>query len=103
VSESIVKVVAAPPLKAIAVAPVKLSPPSTTEVPVAPLVGAKELITGAGTKLVALVATPVVVVTVIGPMVAPAGTSTAIEVFDQFEAGEAAAAVVVLNLTVLVP
>jgi hypothetical protein len=103
VSESTLNVVATPPLKLIAVAPVKLMPPRTTEVPVTPLVGAKELITGAGTKLVALVPTPVEVVTVIGPVVTLAGTNTVMEVIDQFEAGEAGAASVPLNLTVLVP
>lgn len=74
VSESTVIVLATPPLKATALAPVKLIPVSSTEVPDTPLVGANELIPGAGTKFVALVPVPVEVVTAIGPILALVGT-----------------------------
>jgi hypothetical protein len=74
VSESTVNVVATPPLKATELAPLKLRPVSSTDVPDTPLIGANELITGAGTKFVGLVPIPVVVVTVIGPIVALVGT-----------------------------
>src|SRR5438270_925596 len=100
VSESTVTVVATPPLKATAFAPVKLMPVSSTDVPDTPLLGANELITGAGTKFVGLVPTPVEAVTVIGPIVALVGTWTVIKVALQLEA---AAASTPLNLTVLVP
>jgi hypothetical protein len=56
--------------------------------------------TGAGAKLVTLVATPVSVVTVIGPMVALVGTWIMIDVSLQTEA---AAASTPLNLTIRVP
>src|SRR5262245_60555063 len=45
-----------------------------TVVPVGPVAGVKPVILGATVKLVALVAVPPGVVTVIGPLVAPAGT-----------------------------
>ena len=50
------------------------------EVPTTPLVGLKLVIVGAGTtvKLVALVAVPPAVVTVTGPLLAPAGTDALI-------------------------
>ena len=73
-SESTVTVLATPPLNATAFVPVKLRPVRRTTVPFDPLVGANDEITGAGKKLVALVPTPVVVVTVIGPIVALVGT-----------------------------
>ena len=64
------------PLKATAVAPVKLFPLMVTEVPTDPLLGLKELMVGGGitVKLLALVAVPPGVVTLIGPVVAPVGT-----------------------------
>ena len=64
------------PLNATAVAPVKFVPLIVTLVPTGPLVGAKLVIVGAGTtvKLLALVAVPPGVVTLTGPVVAPAGT-----------------------------
>jgi len=59
--------------------PVRLVPLIVTLVPTGPLVGVKPLIVGGGggivtLKLARLVALPVGVVTVIGPVVAPAGT-----------------------------
>ena len=64
------------PLNVTAVAPVKAVPLIVTLVPTGPLVGAKLLTVGAGTtvKLLALVAVPPGVVTLTGPVVAPAGT-----------------------------
>jgi hypothetical protein len=100
VSESTMTVVTVTPLKATVLVPVKLMPVRSTDVPDTPLLGANELMTGAGTKLVGLVAMPVSVVTVIGPIVALVGTWTVIEVSLQIEA---AAASTPLNLTVRVP
>ena len=62
-----------------ALAPVKLEPLMVTLVPTGPLVGLNPEIEGAGgpgvtVKLPALVAVPAAVVTLIGPVVAPAGT-----------------------------
>ncbi len=70
-----VKVAAAVPPKATAVAPVKLAPLMVTTVPAPPLLGVNEVIVGAGTKkkIKVLVAWPPGVVTVIGP-VAPLPT-----------------------------
>ena len=70
------KVVAPVPLKATAVAPVRLVPVITTLVPTGPLVGLKLVIVGAAAtvKELALVAVPPGVVTEIVPVVAPAGT-----------------------------
>ena len=64
------------PLKATAVAPVKLAPVMVTTVPTGPLVGVNDVIVGlaATVKLPALVAVPPAVVTLILPVVAPAGT-----------------------------
>ena len=64
------------PLNFTAVAPVKAVPAMVTTVPTGPLVGVKDEIVGAGmtVKLEALVAVPPGVVTVMGPVVAPAGT-----------------------------
>jgi hypothetical protein len=67
------------PLKATAVAPVKFVPLIATLVPTGPLVGVKLVIVGGlggvdTVKLLALVAVPPGVVTLIGPVVAPAGT-----------------------------
>ena len=68
---------AAVPLKLTAVAPVKFVPLIVTLVPAGPLVGVKPVIVGALAaivKLLALVAVPSGVVTLTGPVVAPAGT-----------------------------
>ena len=74
VAELTVNDVAANPLNATAVAPVKPVPVTTTDVPTGPLPGAKPVIVGGGgttVKLVALAAGPPAgVVTVIGPLVA---------------------------------
>jgi hypothetical protein len=72
--EDITVKVAAVPLNRTAVAPVKLVPLIVTFVPARPLVGVKLVILGSTTKLVALVALPAGVVTLSGPVVAPAGT-----------------------------
>ena len=71
------KVVALVPLKRTAVTPVKLVPLIVTLVPAGPLVGLKFAIVGAladTVKLLVLVAVPPDVVTLSGPVVAPAGT-----------------------------
>ena len=70
------KVVAPVPLKATAVAPLRLVPVITTLAPMEPLFGEKLVIVGAWTtvKLLALVAVPPGVVTEMVPVVAPAGT-----------------------------
>jgi hypothetical protein len=83
VSEATVKV-APTPLNATAVAPVKLVPLIVTLVPTGPLVGAKLVIVGGGTTLNALllVAVPPGVVTLSGPVVAPAGTAAWIAVAE---------------------
>ena len=64
------------PLKVTAVAPVKFVPLIATLVPTGPLVGVKLVIVGGNStvKLLALVAVPPGVVTLSGPVVAPAGT-----------------------------
>ena len=70
-------VVALVPLKLTAVTPVKFVPLMVTLAPTGPLVGAKLVIVGAladTVKLLALVAVPPGVVTLSGPVVAPAGT-----------------------------
>ena len=64
-------------MKATAVAPVKFAPVIVTDVPAVPLVGVKLVIVGGAPvmlKLLPLVAVPFGVVTVIAPLVAPAGT-----------------------------
>jgi hypothetical protein len=63
-------------LNVTAVAPVKFVPLIVTLVPTGPLVGAKLVIVGGLTtvKLFALTAVPPGVVTLNGPVVAPAGT-----------------------------
>ena len=71
------KVVALVPLKATAVAPVKLVPVMVTALPTGPLVGLKLVIVGplaVTVKALALVAVPFGVVTLSVPVVAPAGT-----------------------------
>jgi hypothetical protein len=68
--------VAAVPLNRTAVAPVKFVPLIVTLVPASPLVGVKLVIVGglSTVKFVALVAVPPGVMTLSGPVVAPAGT-----------------------------
>src|SRR3989442_6638633 len=68
-----------------AVAPAKFVPVIVTLVPTGPLVGEKLVIVGGGmtVKLLALIAVPPDVVTLIGPVVAPLGRVVAIEV-DEF-------------------
>ena len=63
-------------LNVTAVAPVKFVPLIVTLVPSGPLAGVKLVIVGAGitVKLLVLVAVPPGVVTLSGPVVAPAGT-----------------------------
>src|SRR2546422_3940416 len=64
-------------LKVTAVAPVKLIPLTMTAVPAGPLAGEKEVMRGRAlftVKLVELVTLPAVVVTLMGPLVAAAGT-----------------------------
>jgi hypothetical protein len=81
--------------------PPKLLPVIVTEVPIAPEVGLRLVMLGGGNvtvKPTALLATPPTVTTTF-PVVAPAGTGTAMLVALQF-VGEAA---VPLNVTVLVP
>ena len=65
-------------LKVSRVAPVKLIPVITTCVPGVPTTGEKPVMIGPApvTKLVEVVRVPLVVVTVIGPVVAPVGTFT---------------------------
>jgi hypothetical protein len=65
---------AAAPLNETAVAPVKFVPVIVTPVPPAPLVGAKEVMAGVTVKRVVVVKGPPGAVTVMGPVVAPAGT-----------------------------
>jgi hypothetical protein len=62
------------PLNFTAVAPLKFVPVIVTLAPTAPLVGVKPAMVGAAVKLAALVAVPTGVVTLIGPLVVPAGT-----------------------------
>ena len=68
--------VALAPLNATAVVPVKFEPLMVTPVPTGPLAGVKPVIVGGliTVKLPALVAVPPGVVTLIVPVVAPAGT-----------------------------
>ena len=64
------------PLNATAVAPVKFVPLMVTLLPTSPLVGVKLVMVGGlvTVKLLLLVAVPSGVVTLTGPVVAPAGT-----------------------------
>jgi hypothetical protein len=82
--------------------PLKFVPVILTDVPTPPKVGVNEVIVGAATtvKLVVLVAVLTVFVTLILPVVAPVGTVAVIEVAE-FTVNEVA--VVVLNLTAVVP
>ena len=79
----------------------KLVPVIVTTVPTAPLVGERLVMVGGGASTVnaaPALGTPPTVTTTL-PVVAPAGTGTAMLVADQF----VVAAVVPLNVTVLVP
>jgi len=73
VSEITVKL-AALPLNVTAVAPAKFAPLIITLAPTRPYVGVKLVIVGAAMKLAELAAVPPGVVTLSGPVVAPAGT-----------------------------
>src|SRR5436309_3466976 len=79
-----VKVVALVPLKLTAVTPVKFVPLMVTFAPTGLLVGEKLVMVGGGmtVKLVLLVPVPADVVTLSGPVVAPAGTVAWITVVD---------------------
>jgi hypothetical protein len=74
VFELTVNAIAETPLNLTAVAPVRFVPVTTTDVPMPPLAGAKEVTVGGRKKFVALVPVPPAAVTEIGPVVAPAGT-----------------------------
>jgi hypothetical protein len=98
------KELAATPPNVTAVAPVKPVPLIVTEVPTGPLDGENEEIVGAAAvvvtvKFVGLVAVPPVVFVVIGPVVAPVGTSVTIcvAVFDVI------VAITPLNFTQVAP
>jgi hypothetical protein len=67
---------AAVPLNLTAVVPVKFVPPIVTVVPAGPVAGVKPVMVGGSStvKLPVLVAVPPGVVTLSGPVVAPAGT-----------------------------
>jgi hypothetical protein len=93
--------VAAVPLNFTAVAPVKAVPVIVTFVPTAPPVGEKLVMVGGGmtVKELALVPVPPAVVTLIVPVVAPAGTVAVICV-SEFTVNEA---VVPLNFTAVAP
>jgi hypothetical protein len=84
VALSTVKVDAAVPLKLTAVAPVRFFPVIVTSVPAEPDEGENVVMAGAATtvKLVALVAVPSGVPTVIGPVAAPAGTAVVMDVSE---------------------
>jgi len=91
--------VAAVPLKATAVAPVRFVPVIVTVAPTGPDVGVNDAIVGAGVKFVALVPVPNGVVTVMGPTVVPAGTVAVIVVL----AVTVNAAATPLNATFVAP
>ena len=101
VSETTVKD-AVVPLNLTAVAPVKLEPVRVTAVPAKPLAGANDAMEGGPrtVKLDALTIEPIVLVTVILPVVAPVGTVAVICV-SEFTTNVVAA--VLLNLTALAP
>jgi hypothetical protein len=92
--------VAETPLKLTEVAPVKLAPEIATLVPTGPLVGVKLVIRSATRKVNgAVVAVPAGFVTLIGPVVALAGTVAVICVFESTPY----VAATPLNLTAVVP
>jgi hypothetical protein len=74
VADITVKLDTPTPLNLTAVTPIKFEPVIVTVAPAGPFVGVKLVIVGATAKLVALVVAPPDVVTVSGPVVAPAGT-----------------------------
>ena len=86
VEEFTVNVVAEVPLNLTEVAPVKFVPVIATDVPTGPETGVNEAIVGGEdeitVKFAALVAVPLLVVTVILPVVAPAGTVAVIWVSE---------------------
>jgi hypothetical protein len=84
VLEITVKVSADAPLKLTEVTPVKFAPIIVTTVPTAPSAGEKLVITGAGirVKIAVLMAEPLGVATVIGPVVALTGTVAITRVSD---------------------
>jgi hypothetical protein len=84
VSESTVKALAAVPLKVTLVVPLNPLPVRVTSVPTGPLVGLNEAICGVTitTKSLALLAVPSAFVTLIGPVLAPLGTTAVICVFE---------------------
>ncbi len=84
VAETTVKVGCAVPLNFTALALVKLVPVIVTAAPTRPLGGLKDVIVGAGmtVKGVVLVPGPPAVVTVMLPVVAPAGTVVVIDVAE---------------------
>ena len=92
---------AAVPLKVTAVAPVKLVPPMVTLAPANALVGVKLVTVGGFTtvKLLALLAVPPAVVTLIVPLEVPAGTVAVIAVAEF----TAKLALVPLNRTAVAP
>src|SRR5258708_4923757 len=101
------KVEALAPLNVTAVAPAKLLPVTITTVPALPFVGTKLVIVGAGitVKLAALTPEPLVLVTLIGPVVAPAGT-VAVICDEEFTTGPAEGAplkATAVTLTKLAP
>ena len=93
---------AATPWNLTTVAPVKLLPEIVTDTATGPLVGVNELTFGAGitVKMALLVAVPAGVVTLILPLVAPAGT---LAVTFKLDTTVKLAALVLLNLTALTP
>jgi hypothetical protein len=94
--------IAVVPLNLTELTPVKPTPVMTTVVPITPLVGLNDVIANpplVTVKLVALVAVPPGVVTLMGPVVAPAGTVAVICVFES----TVKAAFVLLNVTADAP
>jgi hypothetical protein len=89
------------PLNRTVVAPVKLVPLMVTLVPTGPLLGVKLVIIGGleTVKLLALLAVPTEVVTLIGPVIAPAGTVAVIAVAEF----TVKLALVPLNITAVAP
>ena len=87
------------PLTLTAVAPVNVVPVMATDAPNPPLVGLNPVITGVTRNDVALDIGPPGALTAIRPVVAPAGTFTVIDVFDQ----RVGAPITPLNATVLAP
>src|SRR5689334_3622795 len=101
VSETTLKRTAGVPLNSTAVVPVKPVPVMVTVVPTGPLSGVKLVMVGAGitVKLELLVAVPPGALTLIGPVVAVAGTVAEIEVSEM----TVNVALTPLNLTAVAP